>query len=96
MEAILDHEPVDPELLVRLGRIVVLGSQIEGWVSMLLGTMMGADLGGLSIVTNTLSLSAQISDQVRKRPLERPLTHGTGYGTSYGASRSGRSYPAGS
>jgi hypothetical protein len=60
MEAVLVSEPVDPELLIRLGKVVILGAQVESWLSMLLGTLMGADLGGSSIVTNTLSISAQI------------------------------------
>jgi hypothetical protein len=60
MEAVLDMEPVDPELLTRLGKVVILGAQVESWLAMLLGTLLGANLGASGIVTNTLSISAQI------------------------------------
>jgi hypothetical protein len=60
VEAILDTEPVDPELLTRLGKVVILGAQVESWLAMLLGTLLGANLGASGIVTNSLSISAQI------------------------------------
>jgi hypothetical protein len=60
MEISLEDDPVDPELLLRLGKIVILGSQFESWLSLLLATLIKADLGGSNIVTNTLSVSAKI------------------------------------
>jgi hypothetical protein len=56
----LDENPIDSELLVRLGKIVTLWASVESWTAMLLGTLMGADLGGSSIVTNIVSNSTQV------------------------------------
>lgn len=60
MDATLLDNPVSPELLSRLGRIVILWSSAESWIAMLLGTLIGADLGGANIVTNSLAVATQI------------------------------------
>lgn len=60
MNVYLNENPIDPELLVRLGKVVTLWASVESWVAMLLGTLMGADLGASSIVTNIVSNSTQV------------------------------------
>jgi hypothetical protein len=60
MDAVLEENPVDPELLWRLGKIVTLWASVESWIAMLLGTLMNADLGASSYLTNNTSNALQI------------------------------------
>ena len=60
MDVQLNENRIDPELLVRLGKIVTIWASVEAWIAMLLSTLIGADLGGASIVTNVVSNSTQI------------------------------------
>jgi hypothetical protein len=60
MSVVLEDNEVDRELLWRLGKIVTLWSALEGWVAMLLGTLMGADLGASGYITNSVSDALQI------------------------------------
>jgi hypothetical protein len=50
---------IDPELAEPLGQIVVRWSSAEYLISMLLGTLVFADLGGIQVVTNNVAISAQ-------------------------------------
>jgi hypothetical protein len=50
---------IDPELSEPLGQIVVRWSSVEYLISMLLGTLVFADLGGIQVVTNNIAISAQ-------------------------------------
>ena len=56
----LDTAPIDPDLLTRLGRVVTLWASAESWISMLLGTLMGAALGASQQVTASMSCATQI------------------------------------
>ncbi|UPJ52490.1 hypothetical protein IVB30_14740 [Bradyrhizobium sp. 200] len=60
MEAILEENSVDPELLQRLGKIVILWASVESWIAFLLGTLMNADLGASGYLTNNVSSALQI------------------------------------
>jgi hypothetical protein len=60
MDAILEDNEVDPELLQRLGKIVTQWAALESWIAMLLGTLMNADLGASSYLTNSVSAALQI------------------------------------
>ncbi len=60
MDAILEDNPIDPELLQRLGKVITLCASVESWVSMLLGTLLNADLGASSYLTNSVSDALQI------------------------------------
>jgi hypothetical protein len=60
MGAVLEENPIDPELLCRLGKIVTLWSSVESWIAMLLGTLMNADLGASSHLTNNVSNALQV------------------------------------
>jgi hypothetical protein len=44
---------IDPELIKRLGQIVINWAVIEEWLGHLLGTLIDADLGGSSVLTRT-------------------------------------------
>jgi hypothetical protein len=50
---------IDPELAEPLGQIVVRWSSVEYLISMLLGTMVFADLAGIQIITTNIAVSAQ-------------------------------------
>jgi hypothetical protein len=50
---------IDPELAEPLGQIVVRWSSVENLISMLLGTLVFADLGGMQVVTTNVAVSAQ-------------------------------------
>jgi hypothetical protein len=50
---------IDPELAEPLGQIVVRWSSVEYLISMLLGTLVFADLAGIQVVTNNIAVSAQ-------------------------------------
>jgi hypothetical protein len=60
MDAVLEENPVDQELLWRLGKIVTLWASVDSWLAMLHGTLLGADLGATSYVTNSISDALQI------------------------------------
>src|SRR6266487_1088471 len=60
MDAILEDNPIDPDLLQRLGKVITLCASVESWVSMLLGTLLNADLGASSYLTNSVSDALQI------------------------------------
>ncbi len=60
MDVVMEDNPIDPELLWRLGKIVTLWASVESWVAMLLGTLMNADLGASSYLTNNVSDALQI------------------------------------
>ena len=51
---------VDGDLLSRLGEIVVKWSGLEQWLSHLLATMVDADPGGMTVITNTAGAATQI------------------------------------
>jgi hypothetical protein len=57
--AVLEENAIDPVLLTRLGKAVVLWSSLESWIALLLGTLMGADLGASSYITNSTSAALQ-------------------------------------
>jgi hypothetical protein len=59
-DAILVDNPIDPELLQRLGNIVTLWASVESWIAMLLGTLMNADLAASGYLTNNVSDALQI------------------------------------
>jgi hypothetical protein len=50
---------VDPELSSPLGQIIVRWSTLEYLLSLLLGTFLNADQGGMMIITNTIAVSVQ-------------------------------------
>jgi hypothetical protein len=50
---------IDPELAEPLGQIVVRWSSVEYLISMLLGTLVFADLAAIQVVTNNIAVSAQ-------------------------------------
>jgi hypothetical protein len=50
---------IDPELAEPLGQIVVRWSSVEYLISMLLGTLVFADLAGIQVVTTNIAVSAQ-------------------------------------
>jgi hypothetical protein len=50
---------VDPELALPLGQIIIHRSTLEYLISILLGTFLSADLGGMTIVTNNVAVSVQ-------------------------------------
>lgn len=52
--------PLNEELSVRLGRIIVRWTILESWLAAMLGTFLEADQGAFMIVASKLSLSAQI------------------------------------
>jgi hypothetical protein len=52
-------EPVDNELALRLGQIVIHWSTLESWMSMLLATLIKADLGGFVVVSNNIAIATQ-------------------------------------
>jgi hypothetical protein len=55
--AVLEENAIDPALLIRLGQVVVLWSSLESWIALLLGTLMGADLGASSFITSSTSVA---------------------------------------
>jgi hypothetical protein len=50
---------IDPEINMRLGEIVVRWSALEYLLSMLLGTFLNADQGGMMVITNNVAISIQ-------------------------------------
>ena len=52
--------PVDSDLCSRLGQIVIKWTAIETLVSYAVGTFMFADLAAMSVVSNSVSVSAQM------------------------------------
>jgi hypothetical protein len=50
---------VDPELAQPLGLIIIHWSTLEYLLSMLLGTFLSADQGGMTIITNNIAVSVQ-------------------------------------
>jgi hypothetical protein len=50
---------VDPELCSCLGQIIIAWSTVEYLVSILLGTFLSADLGGMMVITNNIAVSTQ-------------------------------------
>jgi hypothetical protein len=50
---------IDPELAEPLGQIIVRWSSTEYLISMLLGTLVFADLAGIQVVTTNIAVSAQ-------------------------------------
>jgi hypothetical protein len=60
MDTSSDEPPIDKELLWRLGKIFIAWSSLESLLSMLLGTIIGADLAASSVVTNSMSTSLQV------------------------------------
>jgi hypothetical protein len=50
---------VGPELAEPLGQIVVRWSSVEYLISMLLGTLVFADLAGIQVITTNIAVSAQ-------------------------------------
>jgi hypothetical protein len=50
---------IDPELTEPLGQIVVRWSSVEYLISMLLGTLVFADLAGIQVITSNIAVSAQ-------------------------------------
>jgi hypothetical protein len=80
MDVVLEENPIDPELLWRLGKIVTLWASVESWIAMLLGTLMNADLGASSYLTNNVSNALQIkcvrallSVHARKEPATKDV-----------------------
>jgi hypothetical protein len=51
---------VDPELIKRLGQIAINWAVIEEWLGHMLGTLIDADLGGASVLTNEMGAAAVI------------------------------------
>jgi hypothetical protein len=51
--------PIDDEICLRIGRIVTQWTMLEKLFSLLLGTLLFADQAALSVVINSISLSAQ-------------------------------------
>jgi hypothetical protein len=56
----LEPAQMDPDLMVRLGNIVVRWSLVEEWLSHLLTGLVDADPGGMQIVTTNVANSTQI------------------------------------
>jgi hypothetical protein len=50
---------IDPELAEPLGQIVIRWSSVEYLISMLLGTLVFADLAGIQVVTTNIAVSVQ-------------------------------------
>jgi hypothetical protein len=50
---------IDPELAEPLGQIVIRWSSVEYLISMLLGTLVFADLAGIQVITTNIAVSAQ-------------------------------------
>jgi hypothetical protein len=50
---------VDPELAQPLGQIIIHWATLEYLLSMLLGTFLFADQGGMTIITNNIAVSVQ-------------------------------------
>jgi hypothetical protein len=50
---------IDPELALPLGQIIIRWSTLEYLLSMLLGTFLFADQGGMMIITKNVSISTQ-------------------------------------
>jgi hypothetical protein len=50
---------IDPELMQRLGQIVIRWASAEQWISALLATFAKADLGAMILITNNVSVSTQ-------------------------------------
>jgi hypothetical protein len=50
---------IDPELAEPLGQIVIHWATVEYLVSMLLGTFLNADQGGMMVITNNIAVSTQ-------------------------------------
>ena len=50
---------IDPDLAAPLGQIIVRWSTLEYLVSMLLGTFLSADQGGMMVITNNIAVSVQ-------------------------------------
>jgi hypothetical protein len=51
---------IDPELTKRLGQIAVNWAVIEEWLGHMLGTLIDADLGGVSVLTSEMGAAAVI------------------------------------
>jgi hypothetical protein len=51
---------IEPDLTSRLGQIAINTAVIEEWLGHILATVIGADPGGLSIVTHDMSVGAVI------------------------------------
>jgi hypothetical protein len=51
---------VESALTSRLGQIIIRWSEIEEWLSKLLGTMAEADLGAMSVITSTAGAASEI------------------------------------
>ena len=47
------------DLAAPLGRIIVKWSSLEHWVSMLLGTVLGADLAATHVISTNVAISSQ-------------------------------------
>jgi hypothetical protein len=52
--------PTEDALCVRLGRIVTRWTTLEKLISYLLGTMLGAQLGGMTVITSSVSVATQM------------------------------------
>jgi hypothetical protein len=52
--------PVDDEICLRMGRVVTRWAALEKSISLLLGTLLFAEQGGMYVVTNSASLSTQM------------------------------------
>jgi hypothetical protein len=50
---------VDPELALPLGQIIIHWATLEYLLSMLLGTFLFADQGGMLVITNNVAVSVQ-------------------------------------
>jgi hypothetical protein len=50
---------IDPELATPLGQIIIHWSTLEYLLSMLLGTFLNADQGGMFVITNNVAVSVQ-------------------------------------
>lgn len=50
---------IDPELALPLGQIIIRWSTLEYLLSLLLGTFLNADQGGMTIITNNIAVSVQ-------------------------------------
>ena len=51
--------PVDDEICLRMGQVVTRWTVLEKSISLLLGTLLFADQGAMSVVTNGVSISTQ-------------------------------------
>jgi hypothetical protein len=51
---------IDPKFTSRLGQVAINWAVIENWLGHLLGTLIDADLGGASILTNEMGASTVI------------------------------------